>query len=131
MSSELPLVYYKHRDSLSITLFESLTSTEIPQFRLRFLSEQDDLFEAISKEPQAPSLILLELYSSDHDFFRSLRLLKRHPLSKDIRLIILIENIQIQQAEIAAQLGAFSILEKPVNAEFMKTLIELVNILTI
>ncbi|MEM6805749.1 MAG: hypothetical protein AAF696_30400 [Bacteroidota bacterium] len=115
---------------MSITLFETLTSAESPQFHIRFLSDQDDLFEAISKEPQAPSLILFEQYSSDPDLFRSLRLLKRHPLSKDIRLIILIENIQLQQAEIAVQLGAFSILEKPVNAEFMKTLIELVNILT-
>ena len=129
MTADLPLVYYHHKDPLSITLFNDLISEVKPQFRLKFLSSEEKLLKLLHKEKLRPKIILIEQEYDRKSPYQFLCKLKSDPNSKDIPIILLAKDVQTGQAQSANDSGAFSVLEKPANSEFMKTIIELINIL--
>ncbi|MEM8890406.1 MAG: hypothetical protein AAGD28_20690 [Bacteroidota bacterium] len=129
MTADLPLVYYHHKDPLSITLFNDLILEVKPQFRLKFLSSEENLVMRLLKEKRRPKIILIEQEYNRESPYQLLWELKSDPSSKDIPIILLAKDVQTGQAQSAIDLGAFSVLEKPSNSEFMRTIIELINIL--
>ncbi|MEL6253775.1 MAG: hypothetical protein AAFR87_17335, partial [Bacteroidota bacterium] len=102
---------------------------EIDQFRLKFLTSEENLLKLMRYKQASLKIILIELEYNQENLSQILRKLKSSPYSKDIPIIFLAEDVHEGQTKAAIDLGAFSVLEKPANSEFMKTIVELINIL--